>query len=293
MRFDYTEHFLDIDGLTVRYWDQGQGEPLLLIHGLGVCLETWAWNIDALAAQHRVIALDLPGAGKSSRSDRDNVFSIRFACRFLRRFTEQLGISTLSVAGNSMGGSLAIQFALLNPGRVRSLILVDAAGLGTEIHWVIRLLTAPLARPVIAHPPRPLVIQAARQAILRQDSEAEELFRRIAEYLHAPGTGADLLRMARRGVNARGQMATYSAAKLGKIQAPTLVIWGEKDRLIPVRHAEIALRGIPDCRAVVTPHAGHAPQIDRPEAVNELFLEFLAAGRLAREDPLDKQVIRL
>ncbi len=140
MRFDYTERFLDIDGLTVRYWDQGQGEPLLLIHGLGVCLETWAWNIEALAAQHRVIALDLPGAGKSSRPERDNVFSIRFVCRFLRQFTEKLGIATLSVAGNSMGGSLAIQFALLNPGRVRSLILVDAAGLGEEIHWIIRLM---------------------------------------------------------------------------------------------------------------------------------------------------------
>jgi pimeloyl-ACP methyl ester carboxylesterase len=88
-------------------------------------------------------------------------------------------------------------------------------------------------------------------------------------------------------------MTPYDAAELGKIQAPTLVIWGEADTVIPARHAENALQAIPDCRAVVMSQAGHGPQIDRPELFNEIVLEFLVTGRLAKENHGGKQVIRL
>lgn len=293
MRFDYADRFLTIDDLVVRYWDEGQGEPLLLIHGMGACLETWAWNIDALSAKHRVIALDLPGSGKSSRPIREDMFSLQYVGEFLRRFAEKLGVSTLSVAGNSMGGVLAIQLALMHPEMVRLLILVDSGGLGKEVHWSVSIMTVPLVNQIFAHPSRPLVRRVAGQLLHRHDSATEELIRRVVEYSQRPGTGSAVLRMAQTGVNLRGQTAPYGAAELGKILAPTLVIWGEEDYVIPARHAEIALQAIRDCRAVVLPRAGHGPQIDRPEMFNELTLEFLATGRLTREDTLRKQIIRL
>lgn len=293
MRFDYPERFLTIDDLVVRYWDQGQGEPLLLIHGMGACLEIWAWNMDALSAKHRVIALDLPGSGKSSRPVREDIFSLQYAGEFLRRFSEKLGISTLNVAGNSMGGVLALQLALMHPEIVRRLILVDSGGLGKEVHWVVRMVTMPFVNWTLAHPPDPLVRRTAQRMFLRHDSTTEELTRRVIEYCHVAGTGSKLVRMAKAGINLKGQTTPYSAAELGKILAPTLVIWGQEDPVIPARHAERALQAIRDCRAVVVTRAGHGPQVDRPEVFNELILEFLATGRLAQEDTLGKRIIRL
>ena len=293
MQFDYPEQFLTVDDLVVRYWDQGQGEPLLLIHGMGACLEAWAWNMDVLSAKYRVVAPDLPGSGKSSRPVHEDVFSLQYAGEFLRRFIEKLGISTLSVAGNSMGGALAIQFALMHPDIVRHLILVDSGGLGKEVHWAVRIVTLPFADWFLVRPPRAAIMLAAREMVLRRDAASEEFIRRVTEYSHVAGTGSALVRMARVGVNLQGQMTPYGAAELGKIQAPTLVIWGEADTVIPARHAENALQAIPDCRAVVMSRAGHGPQIDRPELFNEIVLEFLATGRLAKEDHGGKQVIRL
>jgi pimeloyl-ACP methyl ester carboxylesterase len=293
MRFDYPDQFLTIDDLVVRYWDQGRGEPLLLIHGMGVCLEAWAWNIDALATKYRVIAPDLPGSGKSSRPVRPDVFSLRYSGEFLRRFIEALGISTLGLAGNSMGGVLAIQFALMYPEIVRRLILVDAGGLGKEVHWAVRAASLPIPTQLAEHPPSWLIRLAANEMVLRHDASSEDFVRRVIEYTQVAGTGTAVLRMVRTGIDLQGQTAPFSAAALGKIQAPTLVIWGDADTLIPVEHAEVALHAIPDCRAVVMSHAGHGPQIDRPEVFNELVLEFLVTGRLAQEAHEGKQLIRL
>jgi pimeloyl-ACP methyl ester carboxylesterase len=293
MLFDYPDRFLTIDDLTVRYWDQGQGEPLLLIHGMGACLEAWAWNVDALSAKVRVIAPDLPGSGKSSRPARQDILSLRYAGEFLSRFLTALEISTLNVAGNSMGGALAIQLALMYPELVRRLILVDAGGLGKEVHWVVRAASLPIPDRLAEHPSRWLIQLAASQMMLRHDSSSEEFVRRVIAYSQVPGTGSTVLRMARTGVDCRGQMTPFSADELRQIRAPTLVIWGEADRVIPLEHAEVALHAIPDCRAVVLSRAGHGPQIDRPEVFDELVLSFLASGRLAQEDHGGKGLIRL
>jgi pimeloyl-ACP methyl ester carboxylesterase len=99
--------------------------------------------------------------------------------------------------------------------------------------------------------------------------------------------------MARTGVDLQGQISPFSPEDLSKIRAPTLVIWGAADRVIPVDHAEFALHAIPDCRAVVLNKAGHGPQIDRPEVFNELVLGFTASGRLAQEDHGGRALIRL
>ena len=154
MRFDYADRFMTVDGLVVRYWDEGQGDPILLIHGMGACLETWAWNVDTLSAQYRVVALDLPGSGKSCRPTRNDVFSLRYAGEFLCRFAEMLGLQAFSVAGNSMGGVLALQLALTSPGMVRRLILVDSGGFGREVHWGVRLLTFPFSDSIVSYPLR-------------------------------------------------------------------------------------------------------------------------------------------
>jgi pimeloyl-ACP methyl ester carboxylesterase len=181
----------------------------------------------------------------------------------------------------------------MHPEMVQLLILVDSGGLGKEVHWAVRLMTVPLVRQIYANPPRPLARLVAENVFRRHDSTTQELIKRLVEYLRVPGTGSAALKMARTGIDLRGQIAPYSTAELGKILVPTLVIWGEKDQVVPTRHAEFALQTIRDSRAVVMTRAGHAPQIDRPELFNCLVLEFLATGRLLQEHTLDKQIIRM
>jgi pimeloyl-ACP methyl ester carboxylesterase len=293
MRFDFVDHFMIIDGLKIRYWDEGQGTPLLLIHGMGACVETWAWNIEALATKHRVVAPDIPGSGKSSIPTRDDFFSLQYGARLLRQFAEGLGLSSLSVAGNSMGGMLAIELALTYPEMVERLILVDSGGLGKEVHWSVTFMTVPLVNQIFAHPPRALVRQGARALLYRHDEATEELVDKVIAYAQVPGSRTAAVRMARTGVDPWGQTAAYTEAQLGKIRAPTFVIWGKEDYVIPARHAETALRAIPDCRAVVLSEAGHGPQIDRPETFTELVLEFVDQGKLAIEDPTEKRIAYL
>lgn len=293
MHFDYQDQYLTIDDMVVRYWDQGCGQPLLLVHGLGACLETWAWNIQALSAERRVIALDLPGCGKSSRLLRDDIFSLEYAGEFLCRFAESLDISSLAVAGNSMGGMLAMQFALAHPEMVRLLILISSGGLGREVHWLIGVMSVPMLERIFAHPSSRVVRQVALKILLRQDPDSEELIRRVISYMQVPGTGLAAVKMARVGVGLLGQTAAYTPAQLDCIAAPTLVIWGEEDQVIPVQHAERALRMIRDCRVAVLSQAGHGPQIDRPDAFNQLVLEFLTTGKLAQEGNISRQPIRV
>ncbi len=281
MQFNYTDRFITVDDLKVRYWDEGSGDPLLLIHGLGVPVETWAWNIEALSNRHRVIALDIPGFGKSSRLTRNGVYSLEYAGQFLYRFVTGLEILRLSVAGNSMGGMLAIQFALMHPEVMGSLILVDSAGLGNEINKFASLIAIWPIGELLVHPIRPFVKLLAKALLYRQELVTDEFVDRMLELSKVPGTKEAMLAILRSGVNLRGQFDPYREDKLRKLTMPVLVVWGKQDLALPVKHAETALRAIPNCRAVVLDKAGHAPQMDRPETFNQLVLEFLENGRLS------------
>lgn len=279
-----TDRYATIGDLTIRYWEEGAGSPLLLIHGLGASVETWAWNIEALAQDYRVIALDLPGFGESSRPTRNDFYSLEYAGSFLRQFVNALGyVDKLSVAGNSMGGILAIQLSLMYPEMVEKLVLVDSAGLNRTIHWATRLMSVWPVGELLMRPARRKVQKIARSLFYRDELITDEFVDRMLEMLSRPGAQEIILKSLRSGVNVFGQFLVLSESRLRQVMAPTLVIWGEEDALFPIGHAEFALRAIPDCRAVVLEEAGHMPQMDRPDAFNRLTAEFLETGRLSVE----------
>ena len=282
MRLDFAGRFATVDGFDVHYWDEGGGAPLLLIHGLGVAVESWGCNVEALATKHRVFALDIPGFGRSSRPEDGAFYSRERIGQFLGRFVDQLGISQpLSVAGHSMGGMLAIQFALTHPERVRHLIVIDAAGLGREIHPLASLAAVRPVGELLFQPTRPLVRLIVRMMVYRHELITDRFVDRLLAYAKVPGSHEAFVACLRMTASFRGQAAPYTASDLRKMARPTLVIWGAQDRFIPVSHAQTALDSMPDCRAVVLHGAGHPPQMDRWETFNQLVLEFLANGRLS------------
>ena len=294
MRSDFVDRYVTIEDLTIRYWEEGAGPPLLLIHGLGASIETWAWNIEALAQNHRVIALDLPGFGKSSRPVRSDFYSLEYAGSFLRRFVSALShVDRLSIAGNSMGGILGIQLSLMYPELVEKLILVDSAGLGHAVHWATRLISVWPIGELLMRPTRPRIELIAKTLLYRNELVTADFVDKMQELLSIPGTREAILNSLRSGVNLSGQFIALSETRLRKIMAPTPVIWGQEDGLFPVRQAEFALRAIPNCRAVVLREAGHAPQMDRPDIFNQLTVEFLTDGRLSVEGAGAKKLLYL
>src|SRR5919202_3647744 len=130
MNVTVEKHDVEIDGMPIRYLAAGEGPPVVLLHGAGDNALDWRWVLFTLAATHRVFAPDLPGSPDSARPAAD--YSPAFFERFVASFLDALGIRRATFVGNSLGGLVALRLALSEPARVKVLVLVDSAGLGSE-----------------------------------------------------------------------------------------------------------------------------------------------------------------
>ncbi len=274
---DWREHqrWETLGGHAVNVIDLGSGDPILWVHGLGGSWQNWLEQLPEFAAEHRCVALDLPGFGASPLPDED--ISIAGYGRALAGLLERLRIPRATVVGNSMGGFIAAELAISAPERVERLVLVSAAGLSTEQLKLRPLTTAARmsaagAAWIGAHSDR-LTRRPGTRRLL-----ASGVMRR-PDRLSAPLLAEQLRGTGRPGfIPALRALAAYPIRdRLAEIRAPTLVVWGEDDRLVPVRDADRFVELIPEAGKVVFADTGHVPQLERPEAFNEVVAEFLAA----------------
>jgi len=275
----YEDHYAEVDGRRVRYWVEGDGPVLLLVHGLACSAEFWQCNLGPLAKEHRVYALDLPGFGLSDKEVGD--LSLEHAASFLKGFMDAVGVERATLAGNSMGGALCAQFAVQLPERTDGLILVGSAGFGRELNPFLRLWSVGLVGDLVFR-----VYQRAFPAVKRwvfcdASSIHGEWLEGAAAMLRMPGVRENSLRVARMGIDLRGQreeMFSRLHTALGRMTVPTLIVWGARDAAVPVAHAYVAEKLIPHSEVRIMEHCGHTPQVERPEEFNELVLDFLSAG---------------
>lgn len=267
-----------VDGLSVRYRETGAGDPILLLHGIGRSLDDWDEQHERLSADHRVISVDLPGFGWSDRTT-EPIILARLA-RFVGSFLDMLGIDTpVHLGGNSLGGAVAMRFAADGPTRVSTLLLIDPAGFGAEVGIGLRLLAVrPLAR-VLLRPRRSGAIRIL-QGIFRDRSlitpERIDTALALAARPQAAATMMDLV----------GELGTFRGIRpgwrgelLGALRPhgiPTLLIWGEKDLILPADHLTAARQALPDSEFHLLPGTGHMPQIERADDVAALALDFVA-----------------
>ncbi len=262
-----------VDGLQVRYVRAGQGPPVVLLHGFASSSYSWAEVLPALAASHDVVALDLPGFGGS---DVRHDLSAATLARVVPGLLDQLGLRRVSLVGHSLGGAIAAGLAVHAPERVGALVLVDAACFNfapADRPWLLRLLGSP-AGALFDHLPvrREMVGLGLRQVFY---DDARVTRERVDEYtapLLRPGTVPALRSILR----SHDTMGLPEA--LGRIQQPTLVVWGANDSWIPPADADRFVAAIPGARKVVLPRCGHVPQEERPEEVAALLRGFLPLG---------------
>ena len=262
------------DGTRMHYISRGtRGSPVILIHGLMDSALHWHKNIDALAANHRVWAIDLIGFGFSSRP-RDPNYSLKAYARHVREFMDAQGIERSSIIGHSLGGAVTLEFAHDYPARVDKLILIAPATFLLQFRPQVKLAAhLPLvSRAVVGYT---LTNTRARMAAWRNavgdpsHVDLEESEMRLRSH-RVKGTAEALLAML-----GSPHMSDLPRG-LSRIATPTLILWGKNDNAVPLRHGAYHERDLPNGELVILEGAGHIPQNEYPDVVNRLALEFLA-----------------
>ena len=277
MSLDY--HSIRLHGRELAYIDHGEGPTLLLIHGIGGDWRSWEPVIDDLALEHRVVAVDLPGHGGSAKGAGD--YSLGALANALRDLGSALGIERATVIGHSLGGGVAMQFAYQFPERCERLVLVSSGGLGPDVGLFLRLATLPgseLFLSLAAPPARMLVNLAAvaGRALGIRPSAGAEHYARGFTALADPEARAAFLGTLRGVVGTRGQLVDARDRLYLAEHMPTLIVWGERDAVLPVEHGYAAQEAMPGSRLELFKDAGHIPQLDDPDRFHAVVKDFVA-----------------
>ena len=251
--------------------------PVILLHGGGSSIEVWEKNIQALAQQHRVFAFDMVGTGLSDKPA--VTYSLDYQFQFLKAFLDTLGIQTASLIGNSMGGSIALKFALESPERVSKLGLISSFGLGREIDLCDRLLAAFPAIAKLIPPSRSGVRMVLNSCVYDAKSVPEEWIELSLKRFNLLGQKEALISLLVTNLDfwgVRREVFSPIVQQLDRIQVPTLVIWGKQDAITPVAHAQRAAQKIPNASLHIFERCGHWAQVEYSEKFNRLVSEFLA-----------------
>ncbi len=272
------ERRIEVQGLPTRYLAAGEGPPLVLLHALAESALDWRWVVPALARTHSVYAPDLPGFGDSAKPLID--YSPAFFTRFISGYFDALGIERAAVAGNSLGGLVALRLALSEPERVSALGLIDSAGLGRTVSHALRAPTLPgYGELAVAWAKTPL--GAAQRAWLRanllfahprlvpDEWMAEQ--RRLAQL---PGFLEATLATLRAQVGLEGQREVL-VEDLPALTMPTLVVWGARDKVFPRQQAREAVSRLSEGSLALIPDCGHLPHVERPDHFADVLGRFL------------------
>jgi len=280
-----------VHGYRRAYRIAGAGPPVLLIHGIGDSSATWKDIIPDLARNHLVIAPDLLGHGDSDKPRAD--YSVAAYANGMRDLLGVLGIDSVTLVGHSLGGGVAMQFAYQFPERTERLVLVASGGLGRGVSAVLRAATLPGAQAVFSALELPGARAAVSAAMGLLDVLGTDLgidaadMRRVVDTLPDATSRAAFIRTLRAVVDWRGQVVTMLDRCYLVAGMPTLLMWGSRDAVLPVRHAHVAQAAMPGSRLEIFDGAGHFPFRSDPERfvkVLETFLNETSPSMFSQED---------
>lgn len=272
---------LDVDGIEIAYSDSGRGaRTLVLIHGLSSYIPEWTAQLGPLAEQHRVVAIDLPGYGRSSKANYR--YSMSFFARVVERVIEKLALTHVVLVGHSMGGQIALTHALEFPGRAEALVLIAPAGFETfstgERNFILENFSKESQQ---VRPPEDIWNGLASTVAGEVPKSAEFIYRDRVQIIGGPDFDGYTYAVAR-SVAAMARGPVFD--RLREIAVPVLVVFGTDDRLIPnpILHggttrsvAERGVRALPRARLVMVPGAGHFVNLEAPDVVNRAVLDFV------------------
>lgn len=273
--------YVDVRGVRIRYHETGDpaAAPVLLLHGIGRSLEDWAPQHSLIGDGHRVISVDLPGFGLSQRmpesttlgSLADGVWATLDAIGETR---------PVHLMGNSLGGAVSMQMLVDDPDRVGTLTLVCSAGFGKEVTYALRMLALPgLGRSLLRRIDGRTAPRIERNLFADRAMVTAERVATAVKLARQPDFAAVYLEIARALGGLRGVAPHWRAELLPRVARhakPTLLVWGDMDRILPATHLAAARTAFPSARWHMFPRTGHMPQVERPEEFAALVRPLLA-----------------
>jgi len=266
----------------------GSGPTIVLLHGIAASSATWEKVIPRLVEHHTVIAPDLLGHGESAKPPGD--YSLGAYANLLRDLLEALDQRGGTIVGHSLGGGVALQFSYQYPERTERLVLVSSGGLGREVHPILRAaalrgadvvlpwLSAGGARGIAT------LMRAMGRLGFRASVDLSETWRSFVA-LEEPAARRAFLETVRGLVDLRGQRLSANDRLYLASELPTMILWGEKDPLIPVSHAYAAHERLPGSRVEIFTGVGHYPHLDDSERFAAVLLDFINSTTPLRFDP--------
>lgn len=268
--------FMPILGMKVHYRDEGprtDSTPLILIHGMSSSLNTWDSVALILSKEKRVISLDLPGFGLTGPSP-ENTYNYDYFSKFIDSFASRLQLKKFSLAGNSMGGGIAWNYALHNPNGVHKLILIDASGYPKKNEkgtLGFKLASTPIINNLLLYiTPKALVRKSLETIYYDQSRITDAQVERFHDIAIREGNREAALQIF------KGSFATTKIkGQITQITTPTLILWGDKDNLINVENAYRFQKDIKNSRVEIYPNVGHVPMEEAPQQVAQSILNFV------------------
>ncbi|WP_425860821.1 alpha/beta fold hydrolase [Arthrobacter sp. TWP1-1] len=269
---------IEVNGRQVRYRDEGEGVPVVLVHGIGRSLEDWIEQHELLADKGlRVLSVDLAGYGESEPLG--EAYSLPELARFLEAFLDAVGVTEPAhLVGNSLGGAVAMQLAARSPERVRSLVLANSAGFGREVALPVRMMSVrPLGKLLLSKPStasaRRLELSLFNDPQLVTDERVNLGFR-LASRQHGSWVFLDTAAALGTFRGTREEWRKELMDNLTASRVPTLVIWGEEDKIFPFAHLAAAADQLPHAITHAFRDTGHMPQIERAPEFAKLITGF-------------------
>ena len=273
-------HTVDLHGSRISFVDEGEGDPIVLLHGITCSAASWNPVMERLAEHHRVIVPDLPGHGHSGRARGD--YSLAGFALYVRDILMGLGVRKATFVGHSLGGGVTMQIAYAYPELVGRMVLIASGGLGESVGLALRTATLPGAEWVL-----PIAFNRFGATLTRWLADRTSRQRRLAtlhELANSYATLADpaarraFVSLIRGVVDWTGQRINATSRLHLAEDVPTLVLWGDADLIIPIGHAHRAAAESPVDRFEVFEGAGHFPHLDDPDRFARVLRDFIAAG---------------
>ncbi len=270
--------YLNVKGLKIRYLVKGSGPQILLLHGFGGFLETWAFNIPPLSRHYQVYAIDLPGHGLSDKPD--NSYSSAFAVASANGILDALGIEQATLVGHSLGGAVSVNITLSLPERVSRLVLIDIAGLSRKLPWLYRLSSLPvLGNMLMSLAVEPALERSVKRLFYDSPVLSAEMIDIILQNASQPGVKATLLRILRQNVGLRGpRPGALLIERLPQLKVPVLFVHGAQDKVFPLEHVKDTFSMVPNSKVKIFDQCGHCPHIEKAVEFNEVVMEFLKSN---------------
>lgn len=258
-----SSNFLEWKGIQLHYTDQGEGTPVILLHGYAGSFDNWSNLVELFPEDYRLIVPDLPGLGLSQfpHDLPHDINYVDFYCDFTQHIITELNLDSVYLVGNSLGGFLAWETALRNPEEVRKLVLLNAAGYSIDDigAFFIKFSQTKVFKKIVRKGAPKFVTRTAAKGTLGDKSRLDE--EHLDSFYGMINKEGTLDVISRLGTSEQFP----DSSRISQVDIPTLIVWGDKDKIIPVEHAYKFHRDISDSKLIVYEGSGHVPMLENPD----------------------------